>query len=725
MKNNDLMIHAMLKFQASGQLDIASVLGPRFDSVNMFYSTPDYYTAQKYQETILAPVTWSTKEDDFFPYADYDDSYWTGYFVSRAGFKRLERVASSFLLAARQVEGYRRSDTDAVDEDCKCMEPLFELEDALGVAQHHDAVSGTAKQHVANDYAKRVQSGVNKASLYMAKKMKKLLLEEGTADEHLEDFGFCQLLNETTCEISEAASKSGDDLYVVVYSALASARSTIVGLPVRAAGNYKVFRVNEEADVVVASSSADQTNGKEIVYFETGPLPPTGAAVFKLSLSQEATLQNAATKMKRTLEPAQASISNDMLKVDIAADRSMRLTNIKDGSQVELSQRWGYYTSFDSKQDEPGSQNSGAYIFRPSKPNQELNVIGAVHTEKRTSDLVEEVLITYEVPWLKEVMRVYKGEPYMEIEYTVGPIPVDDLRGKEIVTQYRTDVASSGVFYTDANGREFQKRTRSSRPTWNLTEHQPIAGNYYPINAAAYIEDDKKSLGVVIDRSQGGASLEDGVLEIMVQRRTLVDDNRGVGEPLNETDGDVTPYPPYGDASRYGEGIIIRGKHRVVVGGGNAGASGTRKEMDRAFSEPLIFVGSAKVGTEVPFRKKSFSLIETELPKNVMLVTFKHLPHEAARSFLIRLGHQYAAGEHADLSQPVSVDLEALVRGVIVSCQEKTLSGNRNIEEWQQSRLDWSGHMTDKQQIRCLKGDCSIELKSMQIRTFQIQIEIE
>ena len=30
------------------------------------------------------------------------------------------------------------------------------LWEAMSVAQHHDAVSGTSKQHVANDYAKRI-----------------------------------------------------------------------------------------------------------------------------------------------------------------------------------------------------------------------------------------------------------------------------------------------------------------------------------------------------------------------------------------------------------------------------------------------------------------------------------------------------------------------------------------------------------------------------------------
>ncbi len=35
--------------------------------------------------------------------------------------------------------------------------------EAMGVAQHHDAISGTEKQHVANDYAQRLSDGIDSA----------------------------------------------------------------------------------------------------------------------------------------------------------------------------------------------------------------------------------------------------------------------------------------------------------------------------------------------------------------------------------------------------------------------------------------------------------------------------------------------------------------------------------------------------------------------------------
>jgi len=39
------------------------------------------------------------------------------------------------------------------------------LEDAIGISQHHDAVSGTAKQHTTDDYSRRLALGASKVYL--------------------------------------------------------------------------------------------------------------------------------------------------------------------------------------------------------------------------------------------------------------------------------------------------------------------------------------------------------------------------------------------------------------------------------------------------------------------------------------------------------------------------------------------------------------------------------
>ena len=62
---------------------------------------------------------------------------------------------------------------------------------------------------------------------------------------------------------------------------------------------------------------------------------------------------------------------------------------------------------------------------------------------------------------------------------------------------------------------------------------------------------------MLTDRAQGGASLASGELEIMVHRRTLVDDWRGVAEPLNET--------MQGCMNCHSVGLIARGKHWLTL----------------------------------------------------------------------------------------------------------------------------------------------------------------
>jgi len=42
-----------------------------------------------------ADRAWTSKSDDFFPYAHHAHGFWTGYFTSRAALKRYERLSNN------------------------------------------------------------------------------------------------------------------------------------------------------------------------------------------------------------------------------------------------------------------------------------------------------------------------------------------------------------------------------------------------------------------------------------------------------------------------------------------------------------------------------------------------------------------------------------------------------------------------------------------------------
>jgi lysosomal alpha-mannosidase len=111
--------------------------------------------------------------------------------------------------------------------------------------------------------------------------------------------------------------------------------------------------------------------------------------------------------------------------------------------------------------------------------------------------------------WASQQISIYDEGETVEVEWTVGPIPVDDNIGKEIILRYDTDIASESKYYTDSNGREVLERTRDYRPTWNYTVVETVSGNYYPINSRIWIEDQNRQFTVltgknnIYDRTSG------------------------------------------------------------------------------------------------------------------------------------------------------------------------------------------------------------------------------
>lgn len=97
------------------------------------------------------------KTDDFFPYATSVHNSWTGYFTSRPTLKRFERVGNNILQSAKQLTAFSRIRGVEYDES------ILDLRAAMGVMQHHDAITGTEKQAVAFDYAKMLHGAIKKA----------------------------------------------------------------------------------------------------------------------------------------------------------------------------------------------------------------------------------------------------------------------------------------------------------------------------------------------------------------------------------------------------------------------------------------------------------------------------------------------------------------------------------------------------------------------------------
>jgi hypothetical protein len=122
----------------------------------------------------------------------------------------------------------------------------------------------------------------------------------------------------------------------------------------------------------------------------------------------------------------------------------------------ETSQSKGWCVSAEG--DELSQQASGAYMFRPA--TQHTQSCDDHHPVMSITEgpLVTEIMQTF-APWATHTIRLTKGSPYVEVEWTAGPIPLEaatgkSFSGKELVIKFGSDIRSAGTFYTDSNGRE-------------------------------------------------------------------------------------------------------------------------------------------------------------------------------------------------------------------------------------------------------------------------------
>lgn len=127
-------------------------------NIELIYSTPSIYI-----DAVAAQnIEWTTKYDDGFPYADHDAAYWTGYFSSRANDKKYMRDASHTFHSSNKLFALASIDLETSDEQItRIVEAKEQMMDTVGIVQHHDGITGTGKQHVADDYVKKVFNGIS------------------------------------------------------------------------------------------------------------------------------------------------------------------------------------------------------------------------------------------------------------------------------------------------------------------------------------------------------------------------------------------------------------------------------------------------------------------------------------------------------------------------------------------------------------------------------------
>ena len=544
---------------------------------NLFYSTPEMYFKERARKEAFAV---DGRSIDLFPYGDGEaevqmdgrvkakesHSYWTGYFSSRTGFKRLVREAGEclrvgeLLMALFPKKGGSLNEIEGEMDDVDLIigkagnfsaseNQLFAvaaLRDALATAQHHDAVTGTEKFRVLQDYVRRIEDGM--------KLMRATVERFIGAEEWL------------GCGNPKTGRRAGKKFLVLN--------------PSTASVKYRMEEILGNQTIELAPLS-----GKEVQVVE---------------------------------EPVEVAAPFD--RHEFPGRLHLAFFSPSNGSYHQ----------------ERPNQAAGAYIFRPACPEgpvapcepQPIKWPGARVHAKRRRDL-----------------EVANARQVFQVEIDLPEIPIDGSEGKEVVLVFQSEkIKNHGIFYTDSQGRGLIRREQDKRPHFDLDVTDPVSGNFYPINTMVVMNGTSSPFSVAVtpDRPMGVASLKSGELTFLLHRRLLFDDNRGVGEPLNQTDGIR--------AAKFYFSFDLQGRRRL-----------DEDLVDTVVTFPvqLFSIGGAEIDQRVP----------EIIPPSVAVLSIRR----RSAGVQLRFAHKHATGKIEE------VDLDKFTRNFLNktmgSCKEMLITG--------------------------------------------------
>ncbi|KAK7381345.1 hypothetical protein VNO78_33973 [Psophocarpus tetragonolobus] len=482
---------------------------------------------------------------DFFTYADRQQDYWSGYYVSRPFYKAVDRVLEQSLRATEMmlalILGFcRRSHCEKF-----AMGFSYKLTAArrnLALFQHHDGVTGTAKDHVVMDYGLRMHTSLLDLHIFMSKAVEALL---GIRYDKL---------NNSPSQFEPAIVRSkynAQPLHKVIDVHEGSYQSVVIFNPLEQTREEVVMVVVDSPDVTVVDSnwSCIQSQilpeleyhnskifiGKHRLYWKAS-IPAMGLETYYISNGFDGCEKARPAKLKIfsksssfacptayscvTMEADVAEIENQHQKLTFDVKSGLLQKVIpKNSSPNIVNEEIGMYSS-----------SGGAYLFKPNGEAQPIIEEGGLLLVSE-GPLMQEVYSYPRTAWEKAPVshstRIYSGEStvqgfVIEKEYHVELLG-RDFNDRELIVRYKTDIDNKKIFYSDLNGFQMSRR--------ETYDKIPLQGNYYPMPSLAFIQGlNGQRFSVHSRQSLGVASLKSGWLEIMLDRRLVRDDGRGLGQ---------------------------------------------------------------------------------------------------------------------------------------------------------------------------------------------------
>ena len=267
----------------------------------------------------------------------------------------------------------------------------------------------------------------------------------------------CSLMNETICEpTQQLITETDGTVFMVVYNPLGYMRTERVRIPITNVDGIHAKVTSLSKNVTVhsailpstawASKAQQQSLNSLPVYPKLAAnslvfdvdIPPHGFSTYGIHFSRRAIAEKQTAQPRRSVFREPFSLENDLVRLDFDIEGAIiKLTNKKEKLSTAITQGFYYYTA----------NHSGPWMLRPdqSAPG-EAYCIGKCNKPERVEVISSQVdgrvleVVQMFSNWTTQTIRLLPGEDTIELEWTVGPVPISDNVSKEVFSRFTTEI---------------------------------------------------------------------------------------------------------------------------------------------------------------------------------------------------------------------------------------------------------------------------------------------
>ncbi|KAH9519609.1 Alpha-mannosidase 2, partial [Bulinus truncatus] len=523
-------------------------------NIQIQYGTlSDYFKALENESKPGKEISFPSFTGDFFPYNDRDDQYWTGFYSCRPLFKHMNYVLQAKLRITEILFSLSCAAdwSDFTKNFCSSHHSVIvDSRRSLGLFQHHDAITGTSKKTVMNDYGSKLYTTVNQVDELLALLMLNKMLP---AFDRLST-----LAPNTVFSVEEWPSPKSPP--VLRISEFKGTWNVLIVNPLMIQWNSPItIRSSTPCIVKTKSGSVVTSQINPVFSLELEPVAKLFDIVFIANISALSLQMFELHEDNVSPQYANISIFGNVVKTESFLSVYKPIHSRKEIIEVEnnllkatFSACSGTLQYIHRKSDEtwhktviqmmtygtgswinPFKDKSGAYIFMPDGLAQELEVNYPSVIVVR-GPVVSRVLT--KLPGVRHSASLYNMSGPLgagvHLDNLVD-ISASEWGNKELIMRLTTDISQSDPsICVDLNG--YQMHNKKYRAKFL------IQGNFHPMTSMAYIEDENQErVTLITAEPHGVASLSADSMEVILDRRLMQDDWRG----LNEGPHDNTENP--------------------------------------------------------------------------------------------------------------------------------------------------------------------------------------